>query len=298
MNQKLNFKLEKDVQLWIKREDLLHPLVSGNKFRKLKYNLEEIKNTGKETVITFGGAFSNHILATAAAGNEFGIKTVGVIRGDELIDKINQNPTLDYAQRLGMSFEFVSREQFSNKTNLEFIKNLEAKYTNCYILPEGGTNELAIKGCMEILTDEDKKFDFICCAVGTGGTIAGIVKSASVNQTILGFSALKGTFLSNVITTFVSQKNWRIIDDYHFGGYGKVTDELVQFMNTFYLETKVPLDPVYTGKMAYGVMDLIEKDFFPEGSNVLLIHTGGLQGIKGINLMRRKKNKLLLQYED
>ncbi len=283
--------------MYIKREDLLHPLISGNKFRKLKYNLEEAKMLQSELLITFGGAYSNHILATAAAGKEYGFSTLGIIRGEELFDKIEENPTLKLAQDFGMEFQFVSRTVFSTKEESFFIEKLKEEHKKAYIIPEGGTNSLAIKGCEEILNEEDAEFDFICCSVGTGGTISGIINaSLEMNQKIIGFSALKGGFLSDVICKFVNKANWTINDTYHFGGYGKVTDQLVSFLNAFYEATQIPLDPIYTGKMVYGVFDLVEKGFFKPNSKILLIHTGGLQGIKGINAIRSKKNKEIVKY--
>ena len=296
VNEKIEISLPNNIQLYIKREDLLHPLISGNKFRKLKYNVQEAKDTKSKLLITFGGAYSNHILATAAAGKEYGFSTLGFIRGDELKDKFLVNPTLSYAQDLGMNFEFISRELFSKKEDVSFISAIQEKYPNSYILPEGGTNELAIKGCEEILNEEDKTFDFVCCAVGTGGTISGIINSSCENQKIIGFSALKGDFLSDVICKFVTKKNWIINSDYHFGGYGKITDVLVDHLNEFHSKTNIPLDPIYTGKMVYGILDLIKKQYFPKNSKILIIHTGGLQGGKGVNLVRKQKNKTLLHY--
>ena len=296
-NQKIQIALPNGVELFIKREDKLHPIISGNKFRKLKYNIEEAKRLNQTTLLTFGGAFSNHILAVAGAGAEFGFKTIGVIRGEELESKIQENPTLVKAQELGMQFYFVSRTAYRDKEEPSFISHLHEKYGNFYLVPEGGTNNLAIKGCEEILTDSDKEyFTHITCAVGTGGTISGLINSSTEKQQIIGFSSLKGAFLSEVIRNFVSKTNWSINDSYHFGGYGKVTDELIQFLNSFYSQTAIPLDPVYTGKMVFGVLDLIEKGYFPENSKILMIHTGGLQGIKGMNFALQNKNKEIIQF--
>jgi 1-aminocyclopropane-1-carboxylate deaminase len=281
----------------IKREDLLHPFISGNKFRKLKYNLLQAKAENQETVLTFGGAYSNHIAAVAYAGKEQGFKTIGVIRGDELGDKIAENPTLQFAQECGMEFEFVTRESYRFKTEPDFIANLQQKFGSFYLVPEGGTNEYAIKGCKEILTEEDAKFDFVCCAVGTGGTISGLINSALPHQKILGFPALKGDFLKDEICKFATNANWELITEYHFGGYGKVNEELIQFVNDFYKQTQVPLDPIYTGKMVFGVIDLIQKNYFPSNSKILLIHTGGLQGIQGMNALLKSKNKTVIQFQ-
>lgn len=296
-NQKISLE-NTNVSLYIKREDLLHPYVSGNKFRKLKYNLLQAKSENKKTLLTFGGAFSNHILAVAAAGKEQGFKTIGIIRGEELKDKIAENPTLKKAQDLGMVFEFVDREIFREKSSPKFIQQLVEKFEDFYLIPEGGTNELAVKGCEEILTVTDEKFDYICCAVGTGGTISGLINCSKKSQQVLGFPALKGDFLREDICKFVSKSNWDLITDYHFGGYAKVSEELILFINDFYQKYKVPLDPIYTGKMLFGVMDLINKNYFPENSKILVIHTGGLQGITGMNNLLKQKNQLQISIYD
>ena len=295
MNQNININFPNDISLTIKREDLNHPFISGNKLRKLKYNLLQAKAENKTTLLTFGGAFSNHIAAVAYAGKEQGFKTIGVIRGDELFDKIEENPTLKFAQENGMKFEFVSREDYRNKSEISFIEKLKEKFGDFYLVPEGGTNELAVKGCEEILTDEDAVFNYVCCAVGTGGTISGLINSALPNQKILGFPALKGDFLIDEIRIFAQKDNWELISDYHFGGYGKINLELIEFINAFFDENKVPLDPIYTGKMFFGVIDLISKKYFPPHSKILLIHTGGLQGIEGMNLKLKQKKLPILK---
>ena len=298
-NQRIEIIFPNGIELYVKRDDLLHPVISGNKFRKLKYNLQQAKFLGHTKLLTFGGAFSNHIVAVAGAGLSLGFETFGVIRGEELIDKINENPSLKCAQQNGMKFHFVDRTTYRDKSDKKFMESLYDLYGDFYLIPEGGTNELAVKGCEEILTTTDKStFDYVCTAVGTGGTIAGIVNSSTEKQQIIGFSSLKGDFLSDVIRNFVQKKNWNVNCDYHFGGYGKMTDELIGFLNAFYKQTNVPLDPVYTGKMMYGILDLIQKDYFPPKSKILAIHTGGLQGISGMNDLLRKKNKETINYND
>jgi 1-aminocyclopropane-1-carboxylate deaminase len=296
-NQKISLE-NTNVSLYIKREDLLYPYVSGNKFRKLKYNLEQAKSENKKTLLTFGGAFSNHILAVAAEGNVQGFETIGIIRGEELKDKIAENPTLKKAKDLGMVFEFVNREIYREKSSPKFIQQLADKFEDFYLIPEGGTNDLAVKGCEEILTATDEKFDYICCAVGTGGTISGLINCSKNSQQVLGFPALKGDFLREDICKFVSKSNWDLITAYHFGGYAKVSEELILFINDFYQKHKVPLDPIYTGKMLFGVMDLINKNYFPENSKILVIHTGGLQGIAGMNNLLKQKNQLQISIYD
>ncbi len=286
----------RNTNIVIKREDLLHPIISGNKYRKLKYNIEEAKKQQKKTLVTFGGAFSNHILALAGAGMGYGFDTIGIIRGEELTSKINENPTLSKAQELGMKLFFVTRDDYRDKVVNIVLEQLNLIESDIYLIPEGGTNQLAITGCEEILTAFDKEnFSHVCCAVGTGGTISGLINSSYVHQKIIGFSSLKGDFLIKDINIFANQKNWELNTDYHFGGYGKVSDELVEFINDFKSKYQIPLDPIYTGKMMYGIFDLIKKEYFPENAKILAIHTGGLQGIEGINLLRSKQNKTTIQ---
>jgi 1-aminocyclopropane-1-carboxylate deaminase len=297
INQKIPLEFPNGIELYIKREDLLHPIISGNKFRKLKYNLLEAKRLGFKKLLTFGGAFSNHIVAVAGAGKEFGFETIGIIRGEELHDKIGENSSLQFAQERGMQFQFTDRTNYRDKMSPEFLLKLQEIFGSFYLIPEGGTNDLAIKGCEEILTSEDKsKFSHICCAVGTAGTLSGIINSSNENQQIIGFSSLKGDFLSQVICNFAKQKNWSVNESYHFGGYGKVTNELIRFLNAFHDKYQLPLDPIYTGKMMFGILDLIEKNYFPPHSKILAIHTGGLQGIIGMNQRLQAKNKEILHY--
>ena len=286
------------VKLFIRREDLIHPFISGNKYRKLKYNLQQAKAENQTTLLTFGGAFSNHIAATAYAGKEHGFETIGVIRGEELASKIDENPTLKFAQDCGMKFVFVTRENYRVKESVDFITELRQNLGSFYLVPEGGTNEFAIKGCEEILSKDDAVYDFICCTIGTGGTISGLINSAKLHQKVLGFPSLKGDFLKEDIRKFAKNNNWDLVSQYHFGGYGKVSEELIEFINDFYKENKIPLDPIYTGKMVFGVIDLIHKNYFPENSKILLIHTGGIQGIEGMNIKLKSKNLQTIQIND
>ena len=265
-NQYINLPTKFGVELYIKREDKIHPHISGNKYRKLKYNIIEAGSIGVKTLLTFGGAYSNHIAAVAFVGKTFGFKTIGVIRGEELRDNIKDNSTLNFAQSCGMQFKFVSRSDYREKASEDFINNLKEEFGMFYHIPEGGTNTLAIKGCEEILTETDMNFDYVCCAVGTGGTISGLINSSFENQKILGFPALKGAFLTKDISKFVIKNNWELISEYHFGGYAKINNELVTFINQFKKEHRIPLDPVYTGKMMYGILDMIYKNKFPKGT--------------------------------
>lgn len=295
INQEIKLTETSQVSLFLKREDQLHAVVSGNKYRKLKYNLKEADKEGYDTLLTFGGAFSNHIAAVAMAGNVLGFHTIGIIRGDELLAEIETNATLRFAQENGMKFKFVSRETYRNKTSEGFIRSLQKEFDNFYLIPEGGTNALAVKGCEEILDNADEDFDFICCPVGTGGTISGIIKCSKPRQQVLGFPALKGSFLHKDISKFVQKTNWDLIPDYHFGGYAKINADLIAFINRFKSEYNVQLDPIYTGKMMYGVFELAEKGYFPEGSKILAIHTGGIQGIDGMNMELKRKKLPLIQ---
>ncbi|WP_407557388.1 1-aminocyclopropane-1-carboxylate deaminase/D-cysteine desulfhydrase [Winogradskyella sp. 4-2091] len=293
-NQKI-FIDNYSIEIIVKREDLIHPIISGNKYRKLKYNVSQAKALEKNTLLTFGGAFSNHIAALAYAGKLNNLNTIGVIRGEELVYKENLNPTLTLAKSLGMKLKFVTREEYRRKTKDSFVNTLINEFGEFYLIPEGGTNNLAIKGCEEILKNEDFRANYVCCAVGTGGTISGIINSSNANQKILGFPALKGGFLNQDIRNFANQDNWGLITDYHFGGYGKIKPELISFINTFKRDYNIPLDPIYTGKMMFGIFDLIEKGYFPDGSKILVVHTGGLQGIIGVNEKLKLKNQPLIE---
>lgn len=279
VNEQLDIPCPNNISVFIKREDLLHPQISGNKFRKLKYNLHAARQLGYQSLLTFGGAYSNHIAAVAAAGHEFGFNTIGIIRGEELLGKINDNPTLRLAQQQGMRLVFISRADYRRKTEPNFIQALQNQFGEFYLIPEGGTNALAVQGCTEILTAQDKQqFDYICCAVGTGGTIAGLIESSTDQQMVLGFPALKGDFLQAEIQQWTQKTNWELVPGYHWGGYAKTTPALLQFVQDFYGQNGIEIEPVYTGKMLFGIFDLIQQGYFPAHSQILVIHTGGLQG--------------------
>lgn len=300
-NQEIVHPILKDasVSLYVKREDLIHEQVSGNKFRKLKYNIEEAKKLGFDTILTFGGAYSNHIAATAAAGKIVDLQTIGVIRGEELGKDISKtlegNDTLRVAFNSGMQMKFITRTEYSEKTSPLFLDALKDEFGSFYYIPEGGTNELAVKGCEEILTTEDINFDIVCSAVGTGGTMAGIINSCQKHQQALGFPALKGSFLSEEIQKYTKNSNWTLIEKYHFGGYGKINQALIEFVNIFREEQGIALDPIYTAKMIYGLFDMIENGFFMKNTRILAIHTGGIQGIVGMNKKLLKKRLPLIK---
>ena len=278
------------MNLFIKREDLVDFELGGNKWRKMKYNLEAASQQNHDTLLTFGGAYSNHIYATAAAGKRLGFHTIGIIRG-EAHEPLN--PTLQFASDCGMQLEYIGRSSYRQKNQPEFIESLKNKYGCFYLLPEGGSNVLALRGCAEITKEINEEiappFDFICSACGTGATLAGIISGLEPQQRALGFAVLKGgDFLSDDIKNFLQQANstataqWQINTDYHFGGYAKTTPELWAFIEQFQEDFNIPLDGIYTGKMFYGLFDLIGKGYFPEGRRIVAIHTGGLQGNLGL----------------
>lgn len=273
-----------NIHLHIRREDELHPQVSGNKYRKLKYNLLAAKQQGFSTLLTFGGAYSNHIAATACAAQQMGFRCIGVIRGEELAEKWHENPTLALAHQQGMHLHFVSRTAYRQKRQPAFIDQLHQRFGTFYLIPEGGTNELAVQGCTEILTPTDiTHYDVVCCAVGTGGTLAGLIRSVqNTHVNIIGFTALNAPSLQQDITHFIQENiaNWTLNFNYTCGGYAKTTTGLMQFITHFTAQQGIPLEPIYTGKMLYGVYDLIQQGYFPKGTRILAIHTGGLQGLK------------------
>jgi len=287
--------IDTSIQVYIKREDKFHHAISGNKWRKLKYNLIEAKKKSKNTLLTFGGAYSNHIYATASAGKLFGFQTIGLIRGEE---HLPLNPTLEFAVRNGMQLHYVNRTEYRRRYDFDFVKGVYKKFGDVYLIPEGGTNMLALKGAAEIIDDINIDYDFICSACGTGGTLAGIITGLNGNKKAIGFPVLKGaSFLNdnieNLIKAYCSKSfdNWQLSLDFHFGGYAKINRELIDFIFEFEKLNEIKLDPVYTGKMMYGIYDLISKGYFKSGSTIIAIHTGGLQGIEG---MKPKIEKLLI----
>ena len=272
------------ISILIKREDQNHPTISGNKWWKLKYNLEEAVKEKHGTLLTFGGAYSNHIYATSAAAKEMGLKSIGIIRGDEVLPL---NPTLAFAKNMGMQLHYVNREIYKTKNDPDFVKLLHNEFGQFYLIPEGGTNALAIKGCEDWARQliEENDFDYLCLPVGTGGTMAAMV-NVMQEKKIIGFSSLKGgSFLEDEVSQWLSHaaNNWQIETEYHFGGYGKVNEALIHFIKSFEGEHHIPLDPIYTAKMMYGIFELIKMNKFEKGSKILAMHTGGLQGRLGFN---------------
>ena len=270
------------VRLLVKRLDLVHPVISGNKWYKLKYNLLSAREQGYKTLLSFGGAYSNHIHALAGAGSAYGFKTIGVIRGEE---HLPLKPTLQFADDHGMQLYYLDRCDYRRKDSSEIIARLRQQLGEFFLIPEGGSNALAVKGCAEIIADIDVSFDVISCACGTGGTLTGLIVGLQGTRQALGVAVLKGArFLYEEVNTLLQQSinhhygNWMINFDYHFGGYAKTTAELFDFMHRFETRHGIPLEQVYTGKMLFALYDLIDKGEWERGTTIVALHSGGLQG--------------------
>lgn len=283
---------KRQIILHVKREDLVDPLIQGNKWHKLRLNLEQARNTGHSTLLTFGGCYSNHIHATAAAGQRYGFKTIGIIRGPE---PAHYSPTLRDAVSAGMRLHFIDRETYRHKHLPDVLQAIIAPWGPVYVIPEGGSNRYAVEGCSEFVRNINTEFDVICCPCGTGGTLAGLIKGLQGKHHALGFAVLKNAgFLNNDIKAFLADadselfNNWSVNLDYHFGGYAKSKTELEKFIVDFYHQTQIPLEPVYSGKMFYGLYDLIDQGYFVPGTRILALHTGGLQGLDGFPQLKNK----------
>lgn len=276
---------DKKLQVFVKRDDLIDPIISGNKWRKLKYNLAKAEEGGHDTILTFGGAYSNHIAATARVGKLYNYKTIGVIRGEETLPL---NPTLEQAAQDGMHLHYVSRSDYKLKEQSDFIEGLRNEFGNFYLVPEGGGNKLGVKGCTDIVNEIEIDFDYILSDCGTGATLAGIVSALSKNQRAVGIPVLKsGGFIRDEVKQYLKDEvegfdnKYELMLDYHFGGYAKYKPELIEFMRWFYQETGIKTDPIYTGKLFYALVDLVKNNYFPENTKIVVVHTGGLQGISG-----------------
>jgi len=269
------------IELWMKRDDLLHPVVSGNKWRKLKYSLDHALSLGADTIISMGGAYSNHLHALAYVGKVLGLKTIGLVRGEQ---PEALTPTLLDMQSWGMELRFVSRSDYRllrQYKDWDLLPNLKPRQ---YWLPEGGALGLALKGVEELVNEIEIPYDVLCVPCGTGTTLAGIIDAVPEQVSVLGFAALKNAgFLTAEVAVMLSRprNNWRINLDYHFGGFAKTNAELSAFIEGFELKTTITLEPVYTGKMMYAVYDLIGKHYFKPGQRIIAVHTGGLQGKRG-----------------
>jgi 1-aminocyclopropane-1-carboxylate deaminase len=271
------------IELWVKRDDLLHPVISGNKWRKLKYILDHALSLGAHTLISMGGAYSNHLHALAYVGRELGLKTVGLIRGEQ---PDTLNPTLADMRNWGMELKFVSRSGYRDLRHYKDRQDLPGINPRQYWLPEGGAQALALKGVAELVREIDMPYDMLCVPCGTGTTLAGIIEAVPESISVMGFAALKNAgFLTADVESLLSRPyaNWQINPDYHFGGFAQVNAGLMAFIEAFELKTHVPLEPVYTGKMLYGLYDLIAHGCFKPGQRIIAVHTGGLQGKRGFD---------------
>jgi 1-aminocyclopropane-1-carboxylate deaminase len=274
----------KGIQLSMLRLDEIHPLVSGNKWFKLKENIKDAIATGSRSLLTFGGAYSNHLSATAAAARAFGLVSVGVVRGLHGVE--NQTETLKQCAAMGMKLQFVSREDYAKKDEPVFLKELRIQYPDAYIIPEGGDNEQGVKGAGEIASFIPETTGYVALPVGTGTTFAGIRNQLDSDVNMLGFTAVKGgEYLTGEIKEKIhtNDQHWQLITDYHFGGFAKYKPALITFMNEFYEAHHIPLDMVYTAKMMYGILDMVQHDYFPRDANIVCIHTGGLQGNSAVS---------------
>lgn len=287
-------------EVWMKRLDLQFEQSIGNKAYKLRYNLKRAREESKRLLLTFGGAFSNHIAAVALRGKQEGFQTIGVIRGEELGTNLTKtlqyNPTLRQAVNNGMKLHFISRKAYRKKHCETFLTELRTQFGDFYMLPEGGTNPLAVRGCKEILSESDKGFDVICCSVGTGGTISGIIESLTWPLEVRAYSALKADLRAN-IEGLIQKSDFKIWEETHFGGFAKINSELVSFINRFANQYQILLDPIYTAKMMFAIEKQLKEGSFKTGSRILAIHTGGLQSIAGMNNRLAKRKLPLITLE-
>ena len=274
---------QKSLRVFVKRDDLIHPLLSGNKWRKLKFNLYEAERHGKQTLLSFGGAYSNHIHALAAAAKIFGFKSIGVIRGEPYE---SLNPTLAFAKAQSMVLHYLDRETYRKKNTSEVLDSLLQQYGDCYVIPEGGSNTFALPGCAEIVSETYKQIAteklILATAVGSGGTAAGLLSHAS-KPAVLGVAVLKNAnFLQADIGRLLGEEadNFQLNLDFHFGGYAKWNRALMDFIDEFKRDFGIQLEPIYTGKLFYALFELMRQDYFEKGSTIVALHTGGLQGMQ------------------
>ncbi|MBC8053251.1 MAG: pyridoxal-phosphate dependent enzyme [Sphingobacteriaceae bacterium] len=271
--------IEKNIRLFIKRDDTIHPFISGNKWRKLKYALLKAEQTHKSHLVTFGGVWSNHLLATSCAAAKFGFKSTGIVRGEPL-----NTETLSLCRLFGMNLIFTNRESYRDKPGL--FKRYFEDDSDAVFIDEGGYSPEAAKGCAELVDELQQTYQHVFCACGTGATAAGIINGLTNKNSQTLFHAvpvLKGDFLKHEIDKLLhSPVDFEYHRDYHFGGYAKTRPELIDFLKKLVSHTGILLDPVYTAKMMYAIFDLAKKDYFPTGSKILAIHTGGLLGLLGM----------------
>lgn len=279
------------ISIYVKRDDLIHPEVSGNKWRKLKFNVDICRNAKKDGILTFGGAFSNHLLATASACHSIGLKSVGIVRGDELDSQSNH--TLRRCSELNMELKFISREEYRMISDKSYLADVAHEFPNYHIVPEGGANYYGMIGCQEILKEIDFDFDSVFVAQGTTTTSCGLLLGLKEKQELFAVPVLKGFDAEKEMKSIFEysgiEEEWlqdafeklNILDEFHFGGYGKFNDELLSFIKTFYLNHHIKLDPVYTGKAMFAMMKELENEKW-NGKSIVFIHTGGIQGAESI----------------
>lgn len=287
--EKLNHTIfdENQLHVYIKRDDLIHPIISGNKWRKLKYNLKQAKTNGYEGIMSFGGAYSNHIHALAYACQQHQIASVGIIRGE---NHYQSNATLSQAQKWGMKLTFVSRAEYKRRQDPSYISTLQNHYPNHLIIPEGGSNELALGGVGEIISELSQQltYDTLILPVGSGGTIAGLIKADNNKHRILGIAVLKqADYLKNDINTLINkpsatEENWQLLTNYHGGGYGTFSIEAAEKIAAFSKQNAIPFEPIYSGKMLLACLNLAEQGYFAKNERIVLLHTGGIQGLVGL----------------
>ena len=289
MNFKLNQQifseryLNNEIEVFIKRLDLIDPFISGNRLFKLKHNVDRALLEEKNMLITFGGAFSNHILATAAYAKKKNIDCLAIVRGEEYSEL---NPLLTLAKEYGTNFCFVSRKEYAKRNDNNYISELIRKYKKAFIVPEGGNNKLGVSGAEEILEKQDKSFDYIICPIGTGATLSGIVNSSKKTQKVIGVNCVNETiYINKKISQKTNKNNWEIINEFNFGGFAKFDNLLTEYLKKFKLNYNITLDLNYTAKMFFGFEKLIERRYFQRKSKVLLIHTGGIYGNLGFNYL-------------
>ena len=268
----------KAIELWLKRDDQLHPVISGNKWRKLKFSLDHALYSGTDTIISMGGMYSNHLHALAYACKALGLKAIAYIRGEA---PALLTPTLVDLTAWGMELRFISRTEYRQLRHYKGCLDLPGLKPQQYWLPEGGAQALALNGVAELVAEIDVAYDYLCVPCGTGATLAGLIAATPNHVSLLGFAALKNAgFLNTDVSSLLAQdkSNWQINLDYHFGGFASTTPELLSFISAFETQTGIPLEPVYTGKMMYALYDLISKAYFSAGQRIIAVHTGGLQG--------------------
>lgn len=295
--QKINHSLfdHHKITVMIKRDDLIHPIISGNKWRKLKYNIEYAKKKGKKGIISFGGAYSNHIHALAFACYQEKLPCLGIIRGEE---HYANNFTLSWARHWQIQLTFVDRKTYRQRADINYLNELQARYPEHLIVPEGGSNQLAIPGVAEVIDELNQqiKFDTLITPVGSGGTLAGLITGDKNQHKLLGIAVLKqgkqephkGDYLTKEVRSLLpneatSYNNWQILSNFHLGGYAKFSEEDSQRILAFNQETGIDFEPVYSGKMLLALVDLIEAGYFPINHRIVMLHTGGLQGLGGLH---------------